>query len=344
MGVFFRKNEGKITYVGGLMNHWVGYDEDRLSFFELVSLWKDIGYTMPCKMIGLKPGMELDNGAVLLTDDVDVMYLLNQHKIVNSYRMDIYVVPSEESLGKVQVEVEPGVEEDEEGEEREIEWEVEEEVNGGIEGYGQPNDKWEKLLDRGLEQPYYEDIFSNFRHGELGDKPIDKGANHACLVNVNENENLENAEDVDLTEFNEDPLIRNDMTSPPISDGENDMEKWPQFNKEIDMENPRLEKGMEFKNAASFRNALREYCVQNCVDYRWHLNKGYKMSAICKNECGWRIYASKNRDSQNIQIKTFYPSCKCGRTFDNAHVTSTYLAKRSNEELIDNPKWAMSNV
>ena len=52
---------------------------------------------MPCTMVGLKLKRDLKNGLVALTDDVGVIYLLNQHKIGKSYSIHIYVVAIEEN-------------------------------------------------------------------------------------------------------------------------------------------------------------------------------------------------------------------------------------------------------
>lgn len=61
-----------------------------------------------------------------------------------------------------------------------------------------------------------------------------------------------------------------------------------------------LEKGMEFRNGALFRAALREYCIREATDQKWVKNKGHEISTYCRNECGQRIYASVNKESNSL--------------------------------------------
>ena len=52
--------------------------------------------------------------------------------------------------------------------------------------------------------------------------------------------------------------------SPQFLD-EDERVKWPEFNEEVDMENPRLEVGMEFKNAIVFPEDInRVLCQGGC--------------------------------------------------------------------------------
>jgi len=111
------------------------------------------------------------------------------------------------------------------------------------------------------------------------------------------------------------------------------------------MANPRLEVGMEFKNAQVLRKAITEYCVRNGIDWKWISNKNMKMCAECKGEkCKWRLYASINQQTKSLQIKSFNPLCSCGRTFDNSHVTAAYIAEKFSDDFEDHPEWKIVNV
>jgi hypothetical protein len=45
-----------------------------------------------------------------------------------------------------------------------------------------------------------------------------------------------------------------------------------------------------------------------------------------------------------FQIKTFHPTCKCGRSFQHTQVTSAYVAQKYFEEFGKNPKWEVQRI
>ncbi|KAF7835621.1 Glycoside hydrolase, family 47 [Senna tora] len=169
--------------------------------------------------------------------------------------------------------------------------------------YGCPN-----LVIYGVEGPNEDDIFASERavatvEGERNEQPL--------MI-------VENIDSIDLTEFNEQPLNGNEMRSPRCSDDEGNNTKWPEFNEDVDMGNPRLEVGMEFKNASVFRKALIEYCVNEGVDFKWKRNTKHKLSAHCTDDdCGWKIYASNNPQTGTLKF---------------------------NEDFTENPNWKLKNV
>ena len=93
-----------------------------------------------------------------------------------------------------------------------------------------------------------------------------------------------------------------------------------------------------------FRKALREYVIQHHIDVKWKLNEKKKIFVHCKNNCGWRIYASMVTRECTFEIKTRYPECTCTQTFKNGQVTSAYVVKRYLEDFGKNPNWEVSSV
>ena len=73
--------------------------------------------------------------------------------------------------------------------------------------------------------------------------------------------------------------------------------------------------GMKFPNSRVLREALREYVVNKAVDIKFKLNEKTKISVHCKNDCGWRLYASFVPEELTFQIKTFHFVCTCGKSF-----------------------------
>ena len=91
-----------------------------------------------------------------------------------------------------------------------------------------------------------------------------------------------------------------------------------------------LKKEMNFLNAKVFRAALREYAKKkkkNLVDIKFQLNERTKISVHCKNECGWRCYASLISGELAFQRKTLTANCTCPKSFKNNQATSAYVAK-----------------
>ena len=91
-----------------------------------------------------------------------------------------------------------------------------------------------------------------------------------------------------------DPPLEDDMESLVDSDDDQPAPiaaKELEFNVQIDMRKPVLQKGMKFPNSKVFREALREYAIKKPVDIKFKLNEKKKILVYCINECGWRCYA-----------------------------------------------------
>ena len=110
------------------------------------------------------------------------------------------------------------------------------------------------------------------------------------------------------------------------------------------MRNVVLKKEMKFPNAKVFRAALRKYAIKKSIDIKLKLNERTKISVHCKNECGWRCYASQISGELTFQINTLIDDCTCPKSFKNSQATSTYIAKRFIEDFSKNPNWEVSGV
>ena len=102
------------------------------------------------------------------------------------------------------------------------------------------------------------------------------------------------------------------------------------------MTNVQLVKGMKFSNSKVFRKALKEYVIEHHIDIKWKLNEKKKISAHCKNNCGWRCYASMVTKECTFEIKTLNPECTCPLSFQNKQVTSAYMANTYLEDISKN--------
>ena len=68
---------------------------------------------------------------------------------------------------------------------------------------------------------------------------------------------------------------------------------------------------MKFPHSKVFRKALREYVIQHHIDIKSKLNKMKKISVHCKNNCGWRCYASMVTTKCTFEIKALNSKCTC---------------------------------
>ena len=82
--------------------------------------------------------------------------------------------------------------------------------------------------------------------------------------------------------------------------------------------------------------------MQNGYDIKYTRNENARITAICKNDCGWRIHASLVQGEKTFQIKTINPVHKCGRSYDNHLVTSRYLSMKYLEKIRDDPEWKVN--
>ena len=84
--------------------------------------------------------------------------------------------------------------------------------------------------------------------------------------------------------------------------------------------------------------------IQHHIDIKWKLNKKKKIYVHCKNNYGWRSYASMVIEECIFEIKKLYPECTCLLTFQNRQVTSAYMANKYLEDIGKNPNWEFSGV
>lgn len=70
---------------------------------------------------------------------------------------------------------------------------------------------------------------------------------------------------------------------------------------------------------------------------KWVRNENKRITALWKQECGFRIHASPMQNESIFQIKSLKPFHSCGRTYDNHLVTSKYLSQKYIERLRNSP-------
>ncbi|KAF7820809.1 uncharacterized protein G2W53_026264 [Senna tora] len=136
-----------------------------------------------------------------------------------------------------------------------------------------------------------------------------------------------------------DELVSLDGSS---DDEANKRPRFKSFNEVTDFKKPiNLEVGLKFANHQIYRQALKQYCIENGIVFKYKKNENKRITVICKKNCGWRIHAAKTHDGEAFQVKTFKgKDHNCGWEKDNRWVTSKWLAEKFVDNIKDTPDWS----
>ncbi|KAL4392134.1 hypothetical protein AHAS_Ahas03G0314700 [Arachis hypogaea] len=121
-----------------------------------------------------------------------------------------------------------------------------------------------------------------------------------------------------------------EMKTPPNSEDELDEvesdEVFPVFREGGRFGELKLKVGMKFNSKMEFKEAVREYCIQEGRRIWWKKNDNLRMRAVCKGEeCGWVVYASMDSEGNCWQIKTFMDDHTCPRETKNRLANRKWL-------------------
>ncbi|KAK6151999.1 hypothetical protein DH2020_014634 [Rehmannia glutinosa] len=134
------------------------------------------------------------------------------------------------------------------------------------------------------------------------------------------------------------------LIEPTDSDIEANGVTFPEFNLNSDMAHPNMQVGLVFPNVQLYRKALRKHSVKNGFQLLFEKNESNRVTAKCKNLCGWRIYASFLGKSTSFQIKSIKGEPhRCHRDFRNRSANSTYLADRFLQNFVDDPHMTLNS-
>ncbi|KAL0283307.1 UNVERIFIED_CONTAM: hypothetical protein Sradi_7234100 [Sesamum radiatum] len=158
-----------------------------------------------------------------------------------------------------------------------------------------------------------------------------------------------NAENNDMgeEEWYSDPEEEEEIDGLHVSDSENDerIPKHPLFKETTSRKNLEFVVGLTFENAQQYREVLRDWCVRKGYDIEFLKNENRRITVKCKHEgCQWRIHASPILKGPTFQIKTIKGEHTCARTYDNSLAKSSYLAKRMENLIRDNPNIPVSQL
>ncbi|CAL9004283.1 unnamed protein product [Prunus brigantina] len=106
---------------------------------------------------------------------------------------------------------------------------------------------------------------------------------------------------------------------------------------------------MEFTNMEQCREAKRYYAVSCARPLKWARNDSNRVRLKFEGDnkqkvpCPWMLYASHVGNGPTIRIKTYVPRHTCGRRQRTKYATSSWLSKRFDEELRDNPNMKVTD-
>ncbi|RYQ95013.1 hypothetical protein Ahy_B08g089993 [Arachis hypogaea] len=124
-----------------------------------------------------------------------------------------------------------------------------------------------------------------------------------------------------------------EMKTPPNSEDEfaevEDDDAFPVFKEGTRFGELRLEVGMKFNMKMDFKEAVREYCIQEGRRVRFKKNDNVRCRVLCKGkDCPWVIYASKNSEDVCWQVKTFNEDHTFPRKTKNRLANRGWLASK----------------
>ncbi|KAG8385589.1 hypothetical protein BUALT_Bualt03G0060900 [Buddleja alternifolia] len=157
----------------------------------------------------------------------------------------------------------------------------------------------------------------NKNHNQTKTKKKDKSKRLTKGINIREGEgpNQSLHDDWYSDPGEEDELLSLDGSDDEI--GEKSGPKHHFFREgEWNMKGKSMVVGMKFENFRVYREALRDYCVRNGFDVEYIRNEAKRVTVTCKNENWVHSYAN---------------------TFDNKLAKFSYIAKRLEQMIRDNP-------
>ncbi|XP_071916372.1 uncharacterized protein [Coffea arabica] len=143
--------------------------------------------------------------------------------------------------------------------------------------------------------------------------------------------------DVDNSDVDAAPDSESDFESLHGS-GDEQCRKPPMFNPK-DMHNPKIKLKQYFSNFKEFKEAVRTWNIKRGRPFKFVKHDKVKVMAKCPREgCDWYIYARKLSGEGSVQVRTFQKKHKCGFSYHNESVRSSWVAKNYCETVRENPR------
>nr|XP_025702470.1 uncharacterized protein LOC112803149 [Arachis hypogaea] len=124
-----------------------------------------------------------------------------------------------------------------------------------------------------------------------------------------------------------------EMKTPPNSEdemeSEGDSDEFLIFQESQRFGELQLQVGMKFNTKQEFREAMREFTIQEGRGIKFVKNDNIRCRAVYQvEECAWIVYASRDYKDCCWQIKTFYDDHTCPRKNSNRATNRAWLASK----------------
>lgn len=95
---------------------------------------------------------------------------------------------------------------------------------------------------------------------------------------------------------------------------------------------------MKFATREKYKDVLRDWAVRRGWDLKFIENEKHKITAKCKNECEWRIHASRIMKTTTFQIKSIKGRHTCAHRIENKLANYKYIGRKIEHIIRYNPK------
>ncbi|KAK8481503.1 hypothetical protein V6N11_046113 [Hibiscus sabdariffa] len=159
-------------------------------------------------------------------------------------------------------------------------------------------------------------------------------------VEIEENTNEKDSDDYNIDE-NESCLASSDEEE---DEATLRRKKIPKYNR--NSESPQFCLGMLFTDGKEFKDATYKYsrCSRRELKIVKNEPKRISVKCIASAKCPWRIYASTNRQTRYIQVKTFINEHNCPMSFKNKMVSMKVIAEHFEDTIKDHPKMKIKEI
>lgn len=101
---------------------------------------------------------------------------------------------------------------------------------------------------------------------------------------------------------------------------------------------------MKFYSHKCIIEALLAWAIERGYSYKLTKNTKSRIIVVCEDSCGFKIHASRYKDTFSFQIKTFMAEHSCLRKTLGHMVNCKYIATRYLEDIRDAPNWDASTM
>ncbi|CAN0875088.1 hypothetical protein LINGRAHAP2_LOCUS10628 [Linum grandiflorum] len=105
-------------------------------------------------------------------------------------------------------------------------------------------------------------------------------------------------------------------------------DRLPWYDPNCDHKQLDLRKGLKFKSAQQFREAVNEFAIVNGSDVIWTRSTNKKKEAVCRLGCGWRVYGSWYGRNRCFVLKTWGKPHSCPRSMKMRCLSARWIAKK----------------